>query len=308
MTVADFSDILMDGDWRHQFLSANGARFHVAVAGPQNSKAPLVVLLHGFPQLWWSWREQMTALVAAGYRVAAMDLRGFGASDKPPLGYDLPNLTRDVAGVIRTLGGDQAVIVGHGLGGIIAWSMPTLQPAVTRAIGVLSAPHPARIHVSLPTSLDPQARKRMGMLVIPNLAEHKLRNSDLSSTVLQEWSPNVWDPKILDIYRTAMAVPSTAHTSLETMRWFMRNRLGSTHRRYLAAVSGAIQVPVLQIHGAGDRLFRASTAGVDSAALVSNLRYEVLSGVGHFLLDEASERVTTLLTGWLAEQVPADES
>jgi pimeloyl-ACP methyl ester carboxylesterase len=109
--IADFSDLLYEGPWEHRFVSANGARFHVAVAGSDSPRAPLVVLLHSFPQMWWAWRHQLPALAADGYRVAALDLRGFGASDKPPLGYDLPNLSRDVAGVIRTLGSMLAVVV-----------------------------------------------------------------------------------------------------------------------------------------------------------------------------------------------------
>ena len=101
-----------------------------------------MVLLHGFPQFWWAWRGQMSALAAAGYRVAAMDLRGYGASDKPPRGYDTFTLAADVASVIRSLGEKDATVVGHGWGGWIAWSMPTMQPAVTRAVGALSMPHP----------------------------------------------------------------------------------------------------------------------------------------------------------------------
>ncbi|NKY07594.1 alpha/beta hydrolase, partial [Cellulomonas hominis] len=114
MTV-DSAALLLDGPWRHHFVPANGARFHVAVAGPDDRDAPLVVLLHGLPGLWWSWRHQLPAVAADGYRVVAMDLRGTGGSDKPPIGYDVPTLTRDVAGVVRSLGCDRAVVVGHGV-------------------------------------------------------------------------------------------------------------------------------------------------------------------------------------------------
>ncbi|MEK8227509.1 alpha/beta fold hydrolase [Oerskovia sp. M15] len=117
---SDFSAALVDGPWRHEFVPANGARFHVALTGPESrgsgSGAPLVLLLHSFPQFWWAWRHQLEALGEAGYRVAAMDLRGTGASDKPPIGYDAPTRTRDVAGVVRSLGADRAVVVGHGTG------------------------------------------------------------------------------------------------------------------------------------------------------------------------------------------------
>ena len=92
---ADFSSVLIDGPWKHELVPANGARFHVAIAGPVDAPGPLVVLLHSFPQFWWAWRFQIEALAAAGHRVAAMDLRGVGASDKPPSGYDVATRSRD---------------------------------------------------------------------------------------------------------------------------------------------------------------------------------------------------------------------
>ena len=134
----DASSVLLEGPWEHRFITANGARFHVAEIG----QGPLVVLLHGFPQFWWAWRDQLIALSEAGYHVAAIDLRGYGASDKPPRGYDTFTLAADVASVVRSLGEGSAAIIGHGWGGWIAWSMPTMQPAVTRAIAALGMPHP----------------------------------------------------------------------------------------------------------------------------------------------------------------------
>ncbi|MCX6431896.1 MAG: alpha/beta fold hydrolase, partial [Actinobacteria bacterium] len=84
------------GPWTHRDVAANGARFHVADIGD----GPAVVLLHGFPTFWWTWRHQLTALAAAGYRAIAMDLRGYGGSDHPPEGYDPRTLSADIAGVI----------------------------------------------------------------------------------------------------------------------------------------------------------------------------------------------------------------
>src|SRR5690625_70351 len=140
---ADQSVILQPGPWRHRFVPANGARFHVAEAGEDD--APLIMLLHGFPQMWWCWRDHIPALVETGYRVVAMDLRGFGASDKPPHGYDTGGLARDVSGVIRSLGARDATVIGQGLGGSVAWSMPALFPQLTRAIASLAMPHPLHL-------------------------------------------------------------------------------------------------------------------------------------------------------------------
>src|SRR6201985_3686343 len=132
--------IQISGPWTHRSVTANGARFHVASLG----EGPLVLLLHGFPEFWWSWRHQLVALADAGYHAVAPDLRGYGASDKPPRGYDAPTLAADVAGIVRSLGERDAVIVGHDWGGHLAWSVAALHPSVVRRIAVLSVPHPLR--------------------------------------------------------------------------------------------------------------------------------------------------------------------
>src|SRR5258705_12123731 len=108
-------------DWTHAQVDVGEVRLHVVEAGKKGG--PLVVLLHGFPEFWWAWRHQLPALAGAGYRAVAMDLRGYGASDKPPRGYDTGTLSADVAGVVRALGQNRAVIVGHDWGGWLAWSM-----------------------------------------------------------------------------------------------------------------------------------------------------------------------------------------
>lgn len=303
--VADYSDLLLPGEWEHQFVSANGARFHVAVAGPQSAQAPRIVLLHSVPQLWWTWRHQITALADAGYRVAAMDLRGHGASDKPPQGYDMPNLTRDVAGVIRALGAGQAIVIGHGLGGTVAWSMPTLMPAVTTAVVAVSAPHPARVHASMYGALTAPARRRLNALLVPGLVEHRFRHSDLVATLLSEGAVQPWEPEDLEVYRTAMRLPAVAHSSLETYRWFLRNATGATHRRYLTAVRAPIAVPALQLHGAEDPYLHRRWVGMDSGALATRLQFEQIAGSGHFPQEERSDAVTEILLTWLAEHVPA---
>ena len=87
------SSIYLDGPWSHRSVSANGTRFHIA----EHGEGPLVLLLHGFPEFWWTWRRQLSSLSAAGYRVVAPDLRGYGGSDKPPRGYDLVTAASDAA-------------------------------------------------------------------------------------------------------------------------------------------------------------------------------------------------------------------
>ncbi|MFC7510269.1 alpha/beta fold hydrolase [Streptomyces thermocarboxydus] len=129
----------------HRDVAANGARFHIAELGD----GPLVLLLHGFPQFWWTWRHQLTALADAGFRAVAMDLRGVGGSDRTPRGYDPANLALDITGVIRSLGEPDAALVGHDLGGYLAWTAAAMRPKLVRRLAVSSMPHPRRWRSSM---------------------------------------------------------------------------------------------------------------------------------------------------------------
>jgi len=306
--IVDSSAVLMPGPWRHQFVPANAARFHVALAGPDEREAPLVVLLHGFPQFWWAWRHQIDGLAAAGYRVAAMDLRGTGASDKPPQGYDVPTLTRDVAGLIRSLGADRAVVVGHGLGGAVAWSMPALHPGVTQAVAALSAPHPLHLHTGMRRSLRPATARHLAFFQLPYLPERALTRSDLVGRLLREWGAPGWlDDDALATYRAAARVPFAAHSAMEQVRWLVRSTPRVDGRRYLAALRTPAQVPTLQLHGDSDRCLPASRAALpaaDAAIAGPQHRFELVPRAGHFLPEEAPDRVTAVLTSWLAEVAP----
>ncbi|GAB6938190.1 alpha/beta hydrolase [Isoptericola variabilis] len=299
---SDFSSALVDGPWRHELVPANGARFHVALAGPDRTnggRSPLVVLLHGFPQFWWAWRHQVEHLADAGYRVAAMDLRGVGASDKPPSGYDVPTGTQDVAGVVRSLGHDRAVVVGHGTGGVTAWSMARLQPAVTAAVAAVSAPHPARLHVSGRRLLTPTARRQLAAYQLPTLPERRLTDGDQVARVLRDGAARPLGTDAYDLYRTVMRIPFAAHTVMESLRWLVRSTPRPDGRRYLTALREPVDVPVLQVHGELDGFLDPRYAAVDGAALARDFRYETVDGAGHFLPEEAPDEVGKLLVDWL---------
>ena len=120
----DESCVLIDGPWTHRFVSANGSRFHVVEAGT----GPMVLFLHGFPEFWWAWQQQLRAVAEAGFRAVAVDMRGYGASDKPPRGYDGYTMAADVTGLIRALGERSADLVGAGYGGMMAWTTAAFHP------------------------------------------------------------------------------------------------------------------------------------------------------------------------------------
>ncbi len=304
--AADYTAALAEGPWRHEFVPANGARFHVAVAGPERSgsdRPPLILLLHGFPQFWWAWRHQLETLADAGLRVAAMDLRGVGGSDKPPLGYDAPTRTRDIAGVVRSLGHDRAVFVGHSTGGGLAWSMATLQPAVTAGVAAVSAPHPARMHASFRQLLTPAARRALAYYQLPTLPERGLTEGDLVDRVLAAGSARLLPERDVEPYRTVMRIPFAAHSAMESLRWIVRSSPRRDGRRYLAAVRRPVNVPALQVHGSADGFLRRELADADGAALTRDFRFEVVDGAGHFLPEEAPDRISELLLDWLGRSL-----
>lgn len=301
----DATHVLHDGPWRHRFVAANGARFHVAEAG----SGPLVVLLHGFPQLWWCWRAQIPALAAAGYRVAAMDLRGYGASDKPPRGYDTPTLTADVAAVVRSLGADDAVVVGHDWGGWIAWSMPAFEPGVTRAVGALSMAHPLTYRRAVRRSrAQALASSYVLGFQVPVKPERVLsRGGEAVERLLRAASGSpAWPPhdehgrQAVHVYTEAMQVPFVAHCALEYYRWAFRSTVRADGRAFADRVDRAVTVPVLHLHGRRDPAVLAATARASRPWVDGPYRYVELDA-GHFLPEEVPDDVNAALLGWLAD-------
>jgi pimeloyl-ACP methyl ester carboxylesterase len=125
-----------------QIVEANGIRLRVALAG----EGPLAVLVHGWPESWYSWRHQIPALAEAGYRVAAPDVRGYGGSDKPQAieAYAIKEMCADIAGLVAALGESRAILIGHDWGAPIVWNTALFHPEKVRAVVGLSVPHTGR--------------------------------------------------------------------------------------------------------------------------------------------------------------------
>src|SRR5580704_6612520 len=122
---------------RHQYAQVNGLRMHFVEKGA----GPLVVLLHGFPEMWWSWRYQIPALVDAGYRVVVPDLRGYNETE-PKGPYDIDTLRDDVIGLCDHLGADNAILVAHDWGGGVAWHLAATRQVRCSKLVVMNCPHP----------------------------------------------------------------------------------------------------------------------------------------------------------------------
>ena len=146
-------------------------RLHCAAMGPHDG--PLVVLLHGFPECWISWRHQLPALAGAGFRAVAPDLRGYGGSDKPRgvAAYRVELLARDVTGLISALGRDRADLVGHDWGGHVAWHVAMSHPERVRKLAILNVPHPQQMGRGLRTARQLRKSWYMYFFQLPLLPE-----------------------------------------------------------------------------------------------------------------------------------------
>ncbi len=299
------ASIYLSGPWSHRSVSANGTRFHVAESGD----GPLVLLLHGFPEFWWTWRRQLESLGQAGYRAVAPDLRGYGGSDKPPRGYDLVTAASDAAGLIRSLGEANAVVVGHDWGGLIAWTMAAYHPKVVRRLVVVSMPHPLRLRSAVLSAPIAQA-KGVGYALgfqLPVLPERQLirDGAERVADLLSAWSGPGWpDQETARHYRDAMSVPHVAHSALEYHRWYMRSRFRPDGMAYSRTMRTPIQAPTLHLHGALDPIVLPKAARGSGVHVEAPYRWRLIDGAGHFPHEEDPDRFDLELRSWLADPEP----
>ncbi|MET7420304.1 alpha/beta hydrolase [Dactylosporangium sp. NPDC005555] len=299
----DDTCVMIDGPWSHRFVSANGTRFHVVEAGT----GPLVLFLHGFPEFWYAWHNQLTAIADAGFRAVAVDLRGYGASDKPPRGYDGYTMAGDVAGLIRALGERSAHLVGDGYGGMIGWATAAFHPKQVRRLVVLGAAHPLRLRAAL--AADPRGQLAAARPVLkfqlPRF-EHVLtrNNAALVGEYLAMWGGPAWVGT--DEYRDyerccreAMRIPQAAFCALETYRWAARSALRLQGYRFVKQLQKPITAPVLQLHGAVDTAVLPRTAQGSGRYAQAEYEWRLLPDVGHFPHVEQPELITGEILRWI---------
>jgi len=289
-----------EGPWTHRDIPANGSRFHVADMG----SGPLVLLLHGFPTFWWTWRHALPVLAGAGYRAVAMDLRGYAGSDHPPRGYDPFTLSADVTGVIRSLGERHAVVVGHGWGGYLAWTTAVLHPEAIRGIAPMSMPHPRRLRDAV---LGDARQRRAWAYVfgfqVPTSPERDLLEDGAAGVgrLLREWSatPDWPDRTTEATYRAGMLLLNTAHCALEYHRWALRSIPRPDGIRFARRMRTPIWSPVLHVQGALDPTVLPSSAKGSEAYVEGPYRWLEIAGSGHFPHEEAPEEFHARLLDWL---------
>ncbi len=294
-----------DGPWEHRDVAANGARFHTVQMG----EGPLVLMMHGFPMYWWTWRHLLPVLAEAGYRAVAMDLRGYGGSDHTPHGYDPHTLSADAAGVVRSMGESSAVMIGHGWGGMVAWAAAVMRLSAVRAIVPVSMPHPILLRRGIVS--DPEQRKLSRYALgyqWPLAPERALvkNNAARVETILREWGavPDWPQPLTAAMYRAAMQFSSTAHCALEYHRWAVRSIPRPDGRRFQQRMEFPVRQPVLHVLGQQDASILPRTSNGSELLVRGPYQRVDMPGVGHFPQEEVPGEFADLLLPWL-DALPA---
>jgi pimeloyl-ACP methyl ester carboxylesterase len=285
--------------WQHRDIITNGIRMHYVIQGT----GPLLVLLHGFPEFWYSWRHQILFLAEQGYTVVAPDLRGYNDTDKPRTGYKVATLLRDIVGLIKGLGEEKAIIVGHDWGGVLAWQFAQDYPQMTERLIVMNAPHPAAFARELRTIKQLRKSWYVFAFQIPWLPEFLLgrRHAELIGRMLYGSAVHktAFPPDVLAQYRDAMSKPGALNASLNYYR--------AVFRRPASALNGTrtiIHTPTLLIWGDQDVALDSNlTRGLEQ--WVPNLQIRHLPDSGHWVQQEKPAEVNMFLQEFLVSEKDA---
>jgi len=268
----------------HGYATNNGVKIHYASLG----KGPLIVMIHGFPDYWYTWRDQMEGL-SANYQVVAIDQRGYNLSDKPKgvENYSIQLLVSDVAAVIKQVGRDRAIIVGHDWGGIVAWTLAMMRPDLVEKLIILNLPHPRGLNRELATNPQQQKNSQYARNFQQEGAE-----KNLTAEGLAFW---VKDAEVKKKY-----VEAFKRSDFEAMlNYYKRNY---PREPYTLDTSPVVKVkmPVLMIHGLNDTALLAPALNNTWEWLEKDLTLVTIPGASHFVQQDASDLVTRSIKMWLA--------
>lgn len=280
--------------WAHREESVGGLRLHWVEAG----EGPLVLLLHGFPELWLAWRKQIPALAASGFRAVAPDLRGYNLSEKPRgvASYRMEKLAGDVANLVRHLGYERTFLVGHDWGGAIAWCVPALHPGLVERLAILNAPHPVLFKRKLGTLAQARRSSYVFFFQLPFLPERSLtrhRAGFLKGMLRRDpVTSGAFSPEEIEAYREAFLRPGAATAAINYYRAAFRG--GTRIPGFRRSLDG---VPTLVLWGERDRYLGPELLdGLD--ALVPDLRLVRIPDASHWLPSDAPDLVNAELTAF----------
>jgi pimeloyl-ACP methyl ester carboxylesterase len=275
---------------QHHYADSNGVRIHYVALG----KGPLIVMIHGFPDFWYTWRKQMDIL-SARYRVVAVDQRGYDLSDRPSgvEQYAMPLLVDDIGAVIKAEGQSSAVIVGHDWGGAVAWSLAMTHPEWIRALVILNLPHPSGIRREIAN--NPEQRKNSAYAF--NFQKPGAE-ANLSPERLASW--------VKDDAARAHYIEALKRSDFTAMLNYYRAnypRPDQPAEGTAAPPPPKVTVPVLEFHGLADQALLPGALSGTWDWVDKDFTLVTIPGAGHFVQQDASDLVSTTMSDWLSRRI-----
>ncbi|MGJ3245965.1 MAG: alpha/beta fold hydrolase [Elainellaceae cyanobacterium] len=288
------SETINSSSWAHDYIPTNGIRLHYVTQG----EGPLMLMLHGFPEFWYSWRHQIPEF-ANHFKVVALDLRGYNDSDKPrdASAYAMSELVKDIEGVITGLGYERCVLVGHDWGGAIAWNVAYSYPDQVAQLIVMNLPHPAKFSQGL---LTPQQLLRSWYIFffqIPVLPELVLQWNDYEA-IAQAFTKTAIDKRAftnadIEAYKDAAAKRGALTAMLNYYRNIFQTGL-------MRSNWDTLRIPTLLIWGEDDvALGTELTYG--TGELVEDLTLHYIPDCSHWVQQEQPDRVNQYMREFLAK-------
>lgn len=288
----------LSSEWQHHFIETNRIRLHCVTQG----EGELVLLLHGFPEFWYSWRFQIPAL-ARHFKVVVPDLRGYNESDKPASGYDLDTLSADIQGLIESLGYARAHIVGHDWGGTIAWHLAQKFPQYLNRLAILNAAPPQRFLQEMVSNLD-QLRRSWYVLAfqVPGIPEWLIQQN------LKEFVSNLFQGQAIrkgafsseeaKLYQSALEKPGALSAALNYYRqmlspWSWLKDFGRT--------PNLVTAPTLVLWGEEDSLLSQNMIKELDQLVQAPFKLTLVPHCGHWIQQEAPQTVNRELLTFLRQ-------
>jgi epoxide hydrolase 4 len=278
LRAADFESRVKQG-----YVDSNGVKIHYATIG----SGPLIVMIHGFPDYWYTWRRQMEGL-SDKYQCVAIDQRGYNLSDKPQgvENYTMPLLVGDVIAVIKHFGKDKAIIVGHDWGGAVAWQLALNAPRLVDRLIILNLPHPRGIMRELAHNPKQQAASEYARNFQKEGAESMIKPEQLAS-----W---VTDPEARPKYIEAFQRSDT-----KAMLAYYKNNYPRQPYQEDPSPVVKTQMPVLMFHGLRDTALLSDALNNTWDWMGKDLTLVTIPDAGHFVQQDAADLVTRTIRTWL---------
>ena len=283
---------------KHGYVDNDGVKIHFVSIG----KGPLVVMVHGFPDFWYTWRHQMEALFGQ-YQVVAIDLRGYNKSDKPKgiANYAMRFLIGDVAAVIKHFSQETATVVGHDWGGAIAWQVAMRRPELVDKLVILSTPHPNGLFREISVNPDQQRNSQYARDFQKEYAYKELTAEGLANWVQDEEARKLY----IEVFQ---------RSDFEAMLNYYKAsfpRQGSTPAPNSSEVSmqtRKVKCPTLAVFGLQDEALLPSGWNDTWDWIENDLTLVSIPFAGHFILQDASELITRTIRTWLLMQISKSTS